>query len=145
MKYEHGQRVLAIDPGVKYLGWAHAVCGVIVQCGYLAGVVNAKGFAGMADVCIIEKPQQYAISKARRKDVTDLTLSAGEIKAYVSAPNTLLWEPREWKGQVPKKIHQARILAAMKPAETAILPVRKTEQGHVIDACGLVLRYLGRL
>lgn len=145
MIYEHGQRVLAIDPGVKYLGWAYAVNGLIVQCGYMPDIRDARELAGRSDVCIIEKPQQYTNSKAKRKDITDLTLAAGEIKAYVSAPHTLMWEPRSWKGQVPKDIHQSRIRALLKPCERAILPVRKTQAGHVIDACGIALRYMGRL
>jgi len=139
-------RVLGIDPGVKYLGWAFAQGTRLIACGYLGRIEDAAQLRAHApDVCIIEKPQQYAASKARRRDVTDLTLSAGEVKAYVSAPRTLLWEPREWKGQVPKPIHQARILSRMTCAELSILPVRKTERGHVVDACGIVLRYLGRL
>lgn len=146
MRIEHtGQRVLAIDPGVKYLGWALGQGGLITQTGYTEGIEDCRFLHGLCDVCIIEKPQQYASSAARRADITDLTLAAGEIKAYVSAPQTLLWEPREWKGQVPKPIHQARILIKLRPCEVAILPLRKMQRGHVLDACGIALRFMGRL
>lgn len=139
--------VLAIDPGKRYLGAAATLDGVIRWCGYVSPIETIRTVAEALrpSVLVIEKPQQYYNSKAARRDITDLTLATGEIKAYVSAPKVVAWEPREWKGQVPKDIHQARIFALMTESERALLPRLKGQRGHVLDACGLALRYAGRL
>jgi hypothetical protein len=139
-------RVLAIDPGTKYLGFAFATGGQITRCGYLPDIKDASFLKVLnAQICILEKPVQYPGSKAPRADISDLSLATGRIEALVGAPRTLFWEPREWKGQTPKDIHQARIVAALLPDEKSLLPEAKGHRGHVIDACGMILKYLRRL
>jgi len=139
-------RVLAIDPGVKYLGFAFATGGQIVRCGYLPDIKDAAFLKTLnAQICIIEKPVQYAGSKAPRSDVSDLSMATGRIEALVGCPRTLLWAPYGWKGQTPKDIHQARIVALLTPEEKSLLPSGKGHRGHVIDACGMLLKYMRRL
>ena len=139
-------RVLAIDPGVKYLGYAFATGGSIIRCGHLPDIKDAAWLKVLnAQICILEKPVQYAGSRAARSDVSDLSMATGRIEALVGAPRTLLWAPYEWKGQVPKDIHQARIMALLTLEEISLLPNSKGKRGHVIDACGMLLKYMRRL
>ena len=139
-------RVLAIDPGVKYLGFAFATGGQIIRCGYLPDIKDAAFLKTLnAQICILEKPVQYAGSKAPRADISDLSMATGRIEALVGCPRTLLWAPYEWKGQTPKDIHQARIVACLLPDEKSQLPEAKGHRGHVIDACGMLLKYMRRL
>jgi hypothetical protein len=139
-------RVLAIDPGASYLGFAFAMGGQIIRCGYLPDIKDASFLKVLnTQICILEKPVQYPGSKAPRADISDLSLATGRIEALVGAPRTLFWAPYEWKGQTPKAIHQARILSRLSPEEQSQLPDAKGHRGHVIDACGMVLKYLRRL
>lgn len=56
--------------------------------------------------------------------------------------------PVQWKASVPKKIHNARVLAKLAPEELAILKALKlpvSKEHNVIDAIGLGLFALGRM
>lgn len=93
---------------------------------------------------VIEMPQTYRNAKARLKDTDELIFSAGAIARGYS--NVVRYTPAEWKGQIDKKTHHARILAALKPTERKIVDgLPKKDSIHVLDAVGLGLFYMMRI
>ncbi len=80
-------------------------------------------------------------------DIVRLSAVVGAILASVEAPSTV-WLPEEWKGQVPKPIHNERALARLSPEELARVPVRvraKDIDHNVIDGIAIGLHFAGRL
>lgn len=131
--------ILGIDPG-KCTGWAIlAEGGELIRCGEgwppsLEGVRRA----------VVECPQIYRASKAPG-DPNDLIKVAILVGRYVerldqaNVPVRLV-KPAEWKGQVPKKIHNARVKGALQTAELARLAkleLPESREHNVIDAIGL--------
>lgn len=131
----------SFDPGVKYFAWAHWTQGALTACGlYRDSPYYWRPTIGVA---VIECPVRKFDADTREKDIFDLARAAGEIgsryreRIYVS--------PSKWKGQVPKGIHQEHhILPKLTPGEHTLLPKKKTELKHVLDAIGIGLWYLGR-
>lgn len=81
------------------------------------------------------------------KDIVHLAAIVGGISGRLPCPATI-WLPEEWKGQVPKEIHNARALARLAPEELAIIPRRpraKDIDHNVIDGIAIGLHYAGRL
>lgn len=131
----------AIDPGVDYFaratfrgGQLDAVC--IIQCDPFK-LIRREG-----STVVIERPLRK-FKGVRESDQFRLACAAGEIAA--SYEHRVYLAPAEWKGQVPKDIHHKHhVLPALEPAELAILPKKKGELKHILDAVGIGLRYLGR-
>jgi hypothetical protein len=104
---------------------------------------------GRPDTLVIEWPQIYV--RARSKgDPNDLLLVAGVaagVVASVRAGCVFMPKPADWKGQVPKEIHNARAMKRLSPAEAALVapagPASKLN--NAIDAVGLGLWALGRM
>jgi hypothetical protein len=131
----------AVDPGRDYYAAARfansEVTHVLME---VPGVFIHPPGQGL----VIEMPQVYRTGQARLKDVTELAFSAGAIAARYE--NVIRYLPAEWKGQVPKNIHQARIMAALTQSERKILDgIKKKDLQHILDAIGLGLFHLGRL
>jgi hypothetical protein len=93
---------------------------------------------------LIEEPTLYRHSKARPADVMALQLKVGELKGRFEAVGCRveLVQPRTWKRQVPKDIHNARTLKALTDAERRLV---EGQRHDVIDAVGLGLWKLGRM
>jgi hypothetical protein len=73
----------------------------------------------------------------------DLIQTAIRLGVYLEACQTsdaTLVYPGQWKGQVPKDIHNRRVLAKLTPAERALVP----NDHNAIDATGLLLWALER-
>ena len=146
--------VIGIDPG-KHTGWAHFQDGLLVSAASITEtemlIAPPLTIIGPA-IVIIEVPRVYPRGgKGDPNDLIDLAVLAGTIQGwYVSrAPGiaTRLVAPRTWKGTVPKPIHNERVLAALTPAERALLPKRpraKTFDHNMLDAVGLGLFQLKR-
>lgn len=129
----------AIDPGVDYLAWA------IFDTGHLTRAELRRDDLCCAGVSfgVIEAPSR-AFDDVRESDIFDLAIAAGEIGRGFR--HRLYVTPQTWKGQVPKAIHQrAHIWPKLSETERALLPTKKTELKHVLDAVGIGLWYLGRL
>ncbi len=112
---------------------------------------------------VIEAQEIYAGGGTKNpRNIMHLAQVAGAAIAIAiritTGPKKNLWFPRpaEWKGQVPKRIHQARILKRMKwdcqkvgtkdrgycyptmpNSDLAREPLQKTQWKHVVDAIGL--------
>jgi hypothetical protein len=103
---------------------------------------------------VIERPMIYpgGRQKARPADIIALAVRAGEWGGKVAAftgsvPEYV--EPARWKGQVPKDIHHARILAKLSPEEQAVLTsagngVAPSKRHNIVDAVGIGLFAVGR-
>jgi len=100
------------------------------------------------DTLILEVPQVYAQGKWKG-DPADLIELAGVDGAVAQAlhPRAVYgYLPREWKGQTPKPIHNARVEATLTPAELAVMDACPASLRHnMLDAVGLGLFQLGRL
>ena len=103
------------------------------------------------DRVLIEVPRHYQHNeKGDTNDLIDLALRAGQVKEWCLMKNAKveLVHPRTWKGSVPKKIHNERVLRALKDYERTLLPLKpraRTYDHNMIDAVGLGLWKLGRM
>lgn len=90
---------------------------------------------------IIELPQTYG-GRAARGDANDLIILgavAGAIQSGIDRP-TIYVRPREWKGQAPKEVIQARLEQALTPKELKIIRqcgARPSLMHNVWDAVGI--------
>lgn len=138
--------MMAVDPGTKSTGLAFFLDGKLRSADRRKFTTCAElqpfGQESLVDVLVCEVPQAYPRSKVDPNDLIKLALLAGGLVAQTIAVHKVLVKPREWKGQVPKKIHNARTLAALTPAELKLCEGVSHDE---IDAVGLGLWYLGRV
>lgn len=94
-------------------------------------------------VVVIEKMQIYP--NERVKDPNDL-LEVNKVvgMCHFLGETVVEYTPREWKGQLPKRVHHARIRKALSKLELDVLG-RYIKNEHVLDAVGLGLHYLRRI
>lgn len=137
--------IVTIDPGLA-TGWAlWEVLGKLTACG-LGDPRSCEQHVAMHvhDVWI-ESPFIYPHAKARPADILKLAREAGEWggRYEVSAVATIHYVlPAEWKGQVPKEIHHARVWDALDAAERAIVDkavrgLAPSKRHNVLDAVGM--------
>ncbi len=96
---------------------------------------------------VIEVPQVYA--GARDEDPNDLIDLAGVVGAIASSIilGSVQWSPlpREWKGQIPKKVTKQRVDKRLSDAEKALIKWPSASLAHnVYDALHLGIVYLER-
>ena len=134
----------SVDPGVHR-------CAVALWAGNgLRGVRSwtRGGALGYLPI-VIEVPQVYDTrgQKGRQSDIVDLAVAAGMCASALAGPtyasSVYMVRPMIWKGQVPKKIHQQRILDSLTPAEITVIP--ETGRKDTLDAIGIGLWALGRM
>lgn len=143
--------LVSVDPGI-YQGWARFVNGVLSSCGTGHPPIDREDMALPTDV-VIEKPEYRAHEKknVRVDDLITLAVRVGRLAQQARRMNVTLPTPTEWKGSVPKRIHQPRILEALTDAERDVVargatrPRAKDLDSNVVDAVGLGLWKLGRL
>jgi hypothetical protein len=137
----------ALDPG-ECTGHAWFREGVLQW----AGVVSLSDpVLGRPDRLVIEIPNAHE-SKGKERSKRDpqaiitLAITCGQWIRHVSAPDTVRVFPSVWKGQVPKAVHNQRVLACLTPDERQLIPALAASKLHnVIDAVGLGLFNLGRM
>jgi hypothetical protein len=165
--------LISIDPGYGHCGVA-LFEEEVLQKAFLVTTssrasVEASQFVDMADAVwtrlekegvkkqsamevAIEYPQQYTQSPAPREAVQRLVGVIGALLARLQSETGGLrvkvssYKPREWKGQVPKKIMQQRVLDRLAPEERdriEALPASKVHNVH--DAVGVGLHHIKRL
>lgn len=95
---------------------------------------------------VVELPQIYRASRSKGDPnlLVPLILQAGWIEAlaYVRGIQCVMVKPREWKGQVPKGIHHARIRASLSARELEVANVclekiTPSKRHNAWDAIGL--------
>lgn len=142
---------LAIDPGTRSTGFAFFDSGKLervvrvtkLRCNNL-GIMpyeEIRKWKGCVSHLACEVPQIYPQSKADPNDMIPVALLAGALIGYFSAAFVKMPRPREWKGQVPKAIHNARTLAKLTDDERALCAGHSHDE---LDAVGIGLWYLGR-
>lgn len=135
--------LIAIDPGVQKCGFAFYQNTKLVKAGY-----EPDSAIWAADVLIIEMPRIYPGSgqqKGDLNDLLDLAAVVGRLESTYSVNSRLRVFPAQWKGQVPKKIMNARVLSKLSIEERLVIPEIGVKVHNVIDAVGIGLWYLGRL
>lgn len=141
--------LVAVDPGVHECGAALFVDRELRQA-LLVPATDAplRILQAGAVQCVCEKPQvYYGRGKGRAADLVDLSIAAGRMTALYPTQYVL---PAQWKGQVPKDVHHARVRKALDRQEIitldlALAPVPEGKRHNVLDAVALGLRHLGRL
>ena len=162
---------LALDPGLRGCGVAvFSDEGVLVECEYVRSGSKAddlEGAMAMAEAVedaftlpykhlAVEWPQVYAGSK-QKGDANDLINLAAVVASVCTRYGTSIitrYKPRDWKGQVPKEVIQARILGApgvvgrLSAEEVAVFKdcdCPKSLRHNVLDSIGIGLHFLDRL
>ncbi len=131
--------VLAIDTAKAFarLGWALGLEGSLA----MAGVAQPQVTCSL-DLLIIERPKVYpGVQREDPNDLIDVALMAGRMIERFPHSALRTPYPQDWKGQVPKEIHNRRVLKALTCTERKIVP----NNHNAIDAAGLYLWAIGRM
>ena len=142
-------RLLAIDPG-RTTGWAYFFDGQLQKAWACSQEEALVAQLHVSDV-LIEKPCWYGKdNKVDANDLISLGVFVGQLKQLYESRDAMvgLVLPVTWKGTVPKKIHNERVLDALTSEERLRLPFRlraKDYDHNMLDAVGLGLWKLRRL
>jgi len=161
--------ILSIDPGLRGIGAAlFDPKGPLLYCGYIKNPITegagpqawfslgdhayevlkavARKLNKPIDVFITELMVVY--KKNTRGDPNDLIQVTGvsaAVGAALPIKKAFAYPARVWKGQVPKQIHNARVIGSLTADERALLEAcgcPKALLHNVIDAVGLGLYHL---
>jgi hypothetical protein len=142
-------RVLAVDPGTKYLGAALFIGGRLEAVFYekahnqIAVVEKLYSYTGDVGTCAVEGQQVYPGARRNNpNDLIPLAYQAGAIHAIYNRPGTecLSILPRVWTRSMPKDVRTERILSALDEEERSVLKgFPKSKFIHIIDAVGIGL------
>lgn len=91
---------------------------------------------------VAETPQSYPGKQGREGDLDALRGVLDEIER-LTGDRVKRLRPWKWKGNVPKAIHQQRVMEALYEQEAAIVKALPRTR-DALDAVGLGLYYLGR-
>jgi hypothetical protein len=140
--------LVAIDPGVRRCGISLWEEGKLRNAwltkerdtwSEVAGDVGA--WTGKA---VIEFPQFYsrrALGKGDPNDLLNLAAVVGAITTHYLYP--VIVRPREWKGQAPKDVTEARVRKELSKVEMARVDLpAKSLRHNVFDAIGIGLWFL---
>ena len=145
--------LFALDPGLRGCGTAwFDKTGKLMEVDYVRNSVKTgngpKAWAGYlehgrcsADIFISEVPQVYraGASKGDPDDLIQLAGVVGLFTGIIEADEYLGVKPREWKGQVPKDVHHARLVKTLTPEEMAMVEraAPPSLRHNVLDAVGI--------
>lgn len=144
---------LGVDSGAAS-GWGLARRDRIVDCGVavLDDVRAIRIPAIYGGLVVVEIPDRVDTDKGVQiRDIVRLAVRAGRVvERYLDRGNHVRTvAPVQWKGSVPKPIHNARIMSALDPAELAMVADRQRAipeklRHNLIDALGITLWAIGR-
>ena len=144
---------VAVDPGCEAMGWAIFHDHELVHCGLARGkswydtARDLPTVVKHVDLLVVEHPQHYPKSPVDPNTLIKLGFNLGAAAVHFRPVKIVTPTPREWKGQTPKDIHNARVLRKLNDLErerfrgVTIVSL----QHNVLDAIGLGLWSLGRL
>ncbi len=149
---------LAFDPGKRAVGWAYFFEGQLKDCGLITEDDSRSLFENLAIFAkqwdewelniVIEIPQVYRQSKWKGdpNDLIEVAVVSGALGLCFAEKPTRFVKPHDWKGNVPKNIHNDRVLGRLSKPERQIFAEEKSfskAQAHnVVDAIGLGLWFL---
>ena len=154
--------LFAIDPGLRWCGLAAFDGQTLVRAELVRNDVDkARGppvWLRMADAVkhavyrqsaihtfrlIIEVPRIYPHSADQKGDLNDLLELAGVVGALTGVFSLVSFVyPADWKGQLPKKVMNERVLKTLTLEEGNALV---HHDHNTLDAVGIGLHHLGRL
>jgi hypothetical protein len=147
--------LITLDPGLRGCGVAWwRVDGSLAHVAYVRNPVRigngpaawmgydrAALWDNRTDHFLSEIPQVYraGASKGDPDDLIQLAGVVGVFSALVSAKVYWGVKPREWKGQVPKDVHHARLVKTLSEAERKMIDASAPPslRHNVLDAVGL--------
>lgn len=157
--------VVGIDPGLRGCGVAILINRTVVAAKYVknecreergpkAWVSMASAVSSFVDAhlahnkgplaLVQEVMKVYPKQKGDAADLLELNGVNGAIAALVPANTYQAYFARDWKGQVPKEIHNSRIEAKLQTAEAAVIDSIQSLRHNVLDAIGIGFYYVGR-
>ena len=163
--------VVAIDPGVRALGWARADGGRIVSCG-VSRVASAHALEDVARAHVTQIRRDAGLEPAPRTPLSAVVESMRwRPNDASSQPNDLLdvqtvgvltaamlvegvaprlLRAQAWKRNLPKAIMHARLEAVLSDAErevvvSALARAPKSNAKEILDACGISVYASGRV
>ena len=155
---------LAIDPGVRALGWSVGYEGILVQCGVSrvrdvytldqASRTHAdriRAAIAYSDLAVVESMRwRPRDARSNPNDLIDVQTVGILTAHYAHSRDILPVEPVDWKSNLPKAIHHARICAALDAGERAILDAAlasapATNAKEILDAVGILIHNQGRI
>lgn len=154
-------RLLSIDLGVRYIGAAWWADGRLVVAERVAAprtrtdgearrllarelLARAEVLDPDGDAAIVcETPQNYGSRASCYADLDRMRGTATILRAWLGPSSR--WRmvlPREWKGNVPKRVHHERVRDQLDAAEAAVVQWGDLD---VLDAVALGLWAVGRV
>lgn len=159
--------LLAVDPGVVNAGVAFFCNGILVDAWLTESLFWKETAGDIRDELVrrhvrhydfsenmkvvVEVPQIYvgARQKGRQKDLVDVAVMAGMLLGLMTGftDDLVMVQPAGWKGQLPKKVVEARVKERLSRTEQLRirLPKEKSLHHNVHDAVGLGLWALKKL
>jgi hypothetical protein len=137
--------LIAIDPDTTLFGWALFEDRLLTATA-VAITPHLPYFPVAVDL-VCEIPEDRPGTSVRKNDIIALALAAGQI---VGNRPCHFRRPSDWKGQIPKAVHHARMRGVMTEGEIHVLNVSlevtpKTSHPEILDAVALGLTELRRL
>lgn len=139
-------KIIGVDPGVGYCGYA--LLWGDLRAYYSDSLFDLKSFlksfADSDTIFVIEVPTLRSASPVKKSNILDLSYSAGFYAGLAAAHGCVIETvtPAAWKGSVPKKVHQARLIEKHPEILQAVMKhIPKSKQEHAVDACGLAYWY----
>lgn len=149
-----GCGVACFDDGTGELSWAGYVKnpnkkdrGPRAHYEMASAVANMLHRSDFDAQLVVEFPVIYpGVSEIDPNDLVDLAGVDGALAAHMIRPETVRHvTPREWKGQVPKKIMNRRVLSKLSDIEKSRIEKVGAKDHNTLDAIGIGLHMLGRL
>ncbi len=156
--------LISVDLGLRDIALAYFVSKKLCRTWYISNPENKlRGPKAWVALCkaidkevplkylaeyelVFETMDVYAHGKARSSDLLELVGLEGCISGFFDPFNIVHYLPKQWKGQVPKSIHNKRVLAELTKEEQAkVLNLPASSRHNVIDAVGIGLHHLHRV
>ena len=139
-----GSMIITIDPG-RVTGVACGDWHTLKGCVKLRPDMGERPPVTSVELIVAELPVLTPVGPGslltRGNDLITLAVRLGRLLESVKCQNVRMVAPGSWKGQVPKSIHNQRVLTRLSLVERTLV----LDDHNVIDAIGLFLHTIGRM